>query len=128
MPALEPVPAWRLVASPGALDVARWHGEDVDVLRLAPDEALGLGAIGVDVDDADAIVESEAGFSVARLPRDALGILTAHTEWLIPARTVGPALAQGKVAGVPVKLLIGDPTLLVVQTAYAYELTRRLGW
>jgi hypothetical protein len=35
---------------------------------------------------------------------------------------------QGKIAGVPAKLRLGDPTLLVVQTAYADELTRRLGW
>ena len=57
MPALEPIEAWRVVATAAALDGARWHGEDIDVLRIAPDEALGLGATGVEVDDPDAIVE-----------------------------------------------------------------------
>ncbi len=126
MPALEPVEAWRVVASPEALDRARWHGDDVDVLRIAPDEALGLGATGVELTgDPDAIVEPEAGYSVAIL--DQLDELTVrdHVEWDLDA---ADELAQGKVAGVPAKVRIGNPTLLVVQTAYADELARRLGW
>jgi hypothetical protein len=113
------------VAAPAALDGARWSGEDVDVIRIAPDEALGLGATGVQVDDADAIVEEEAGFAVALLGPE-LAMLAAHTDWPIPEEP--GTLAQGKIAGVPAKLLIGDPTLLVVQTPYADELRRRLGW
>ena len=125
MPALEPVAGVRVVANPDALDRARWSGEDVDVIRIAPDEALGIGATGVDVDDPHAIVEPESGFSVALLgPEDAP--LGDHTDWPIPE--VGGALAQGKVAGVPVKLLVGEPTLVVVQSAYADEIERRLGW
>jgi hypothetical protein len=126
VPALEPVEAWRVVASPEALDRARWHGDDVDVLRIAPDEALGLGATGVELTgDPDAIVEPEAGYSVAIL--DQLDELTVrdHVEWDLDA---ADELAQGKVAGVPAKVRIGNPTLLVVQTAYADELARRLGW
>ncbi len=126
MPALEPVEAWRAVADPAALDRARWVGEDVDVLRIAPDEALGLGASGVEVDgDPDAIIEAEAGFSVAILDiRDAAHV-RAHLEW-----DPGDAgnVAQGKIAGVPAKLVAGDVTFLVVQTAYADELRSRLGW
>ncbi len=125
MPALEPVEAWRVVASPAALDGAHWEGDDVDVLRIAPDEALVLGASGGHVDDPDAIMEPEAGYSVALLDRDLAGI-DAHTECPIP--TTRGSLVQGKVAGVPAKLRIGDPTLLVVQTAYADELRARLGW
>ena len=125
MPAFEPVDAWRVVADPAALDAARWDGDDVDVLRIAPDEALGIGASGVEVDDPDAIVEADAGFSVALLGPE-LVTLGAHTDWPIPEQP--GALAQGKIAGVPAKLLVGDPTLLVVQTAYADELRERLGW
>ena len=125
MPALEPVEAWRVVASPTALDGAHWDGADVDVVRIAPDEALVLGATGGHLDDPDAILEPDAGYSVARLDRD-LAEIAAHTEWPIP--DAAATVLQGKIAGVPAKLRIGDPTLLVVQTAYAAELTRRLGW
>ena len=125
MPALEPVEAWRVVAAPGAIDDAHWEGDDVDVVRIAPDEALVLGATGGHVDDPDAILEPDAGYSVALLDRDLAGI-AAHTDWAIPGDA--GTVAQGKVAGVPVKLLIGHPTLLVVQTAYADELRSRLGW
>ena len=125
MPALEPVEAWRVVAAPAALDGAHWEGADVDVLRVAPDEALVLGATGGHVDDPDAIIEPDAGYSVALLERD-LGGIEAHTEWPVP--TTPGSLLQGKIAGVPAKLRIGEPALLVVQTAYADELERRLGW
>ena len=125
MPALEPVPGIRVVAASAALDGARWSGADVDVIRIAPDEALILGATAVDVDDPDAIVESEAGFAVALLGPE-LATLAAHTDWPIPEEP--GTLAQGKIAGVPAKLLIGNPTLLIVQAAYADELRSRLGW
>jgi hypothetical protein len=54
-------------------------------------------------------------------------LVTRHLDGPRPS---GPALLQGKIAGVPVKLgLPGDGGgILVVQTAYADELTRRLGW
>jgi len=127
VPALEPVEAVRVVASPAALDAARWEGNDVDVLRIAPDEALGLGATGVAVDgDPDAIIEPEAGFVAALLDPAELAALAAHAEWRLPDDV--HTLAQGKIAGVPVKLLGGDLGLLVVQAAYAVELSRRLGW
>ena len=125
MPALEPVEAWRVVATPAAIDAARWLGDDVDVLRIAPDEALGIGAESVDIDDPDAIVEAESGFSVALLTAEDELQVRCHVEWQ-PGEAGSPA--QGKVAGVPATLLVGDPTVLVVQTAYADELTRRLRW
>ena len=128
MPALEPIVGIRVVATPAALDGARWAGDDVEVLRIASDEALGLGATSVEVDDPDGIVEPEAGYSVLLLDREELGALAAHSDWSIPVLKIRPDLAQGKIAGVPAKLLVGDPTLLVVQTAYADELARRLGW
>jgi hypothetical protein len=126
VPALEPVEGMRVVAIPTALDSARWHGDDVDVVRIAPDEALGIGAAGVEVDDPDAILEREAGFSVALLGAADLQTIIAHTDWPLPGDA--DTIAQGKVAGVPAKLVAGDPTVLVVQTAYADELRRRLGW
>ena len=125
MPALEPVEAWRVVASPTAIDGAHWAGDDVDVLRVAPDEALVLGATGGHVDDPDAILEPEAGFSVALLaPEDRAGVLE-HVEWRVDQNG---SLGQGKVAGVPAKLRMAEPALLVVQTCYVDELERRLGW
>jgi hypothetical protein len=126
VPALEPVAATRLVAAPDAVDAGRWSGDDVDVIRIAPDEALGLGATGVDIDDADAIVEPEAGFSAALLDVADLSRLAEHTEWPLPGEA--GILCQGKIAGVPARLLTGEPALLVVQTAYADELRSRLGW
>jgi hypothetical protein len=122
--ALEPAPGVRVLALPEALDRAEWAGHDVIVIRIAPDEALGLGASGVDVDDPGAIVEPEGGFVVARLDEVDLRSLAAHTDWSIP--TEPGTLAQGKIAGVPAKLLIGEPSLLITQTAYADELTRRV--
>ena len=126
MPALEPVAGLRVVAAPAALDAARWTGDDVDVVRIAPDEAFAVGATGVDLDDPDAIVEPEAGFAVALLDREEVAALAAHTDWVLP--TEAGALGQGKVAGVPARLLIGEPSLLVTHAAYAAELRGRLGW
>jgi hypothetical protein len=128
VPAPEPAPAWRVVASPAALDGARWQGEDVEVLRLAPDEALGLGATGVETDDPDAIPQPEAGFSLARLSASELEDVAAQIEWELPQAGEGRTLAQGKIAGVPARLVIGEPTLLVIQTCYVDDLRERLGW
>ena len=130
MPALEPVVAWRVVASPAAVDEARWQGGSVDVIRIAPDEALGLSATAVEVADPDAIVEPDAGFSRATLTARELGHVIGHIEWEVPdaGAAAERILVQGKVAGVPAKLLIGDPTVLVVQTCYVDDLRSRLGW
>ncbi len=124
MPALERCPGIRVVADPAALDAARWVGDALLILRLAPDEALGLGGAGVEVDDPHAIVVEEAGFSVASVDIDAV---IAHVEWSLP--TDRPALAQGSIAGVPAKLwLTEDGATLVVQSAWAADLADRLGW
>jgi len=123
---LEPLSGLRVVGEPRALDAARWSGEaEVTVVRIAPDEAFAIGATDVDVNDPDAIVEPEPGFSSARLDSAALASILAHVEFQLPDER--PALAQGKVAGVPAKLLLGeDSALLVVQTAYAADLEARL--
>ena len=126
MPALEPVHGVRVIASAAALDDARWAGNDVDILRTAPDEAFGLGATEVEVDDPDAIFELESGFVVALLDDADRRAVEAHTDWRFPTAT--GELAQGKVAGVPAKIVGGRPALLVTNAAYADELARRLGW
>jgi hypothetical protein len=127
VPELEIVPSIRVVATPAALDGARWHGDDVDVLRIGPDEALAIGATAVDLHgDPDAIVEPEVGFAAALLTAADTAALAAHTDWPLPGDA--GAVAQGKIAGVPAKLLIGEPTLLVTQAAYVDELRERLGW
>ena len=123
MPALEPIAGTRVVADPAALDAARWHGDEVTVLRLAADDALGIGATSVEVDDTDAIVEPEVGFSGAVVTLDEVG---DHIEWSLPVDR--PAVAQGSIAGVPAKLWLADDgtALLLTATAYADELERRL--
>ena len=126
MPALEPLVGIRVVASPDALDRAVWAGDQVMILRFAPDEAFAIGATAVDVGDPDALVEPEAGFVGARLAAVDVERVVAHTEWSIP--TQPGILVQGKVAGVPAKVRTGEPALLVTQAAYADDLARRLGW
>ncbi|MFP5341710.1 MAG: hypothetical protein ACLGIJ_02110 [Candidatus Limnocylindria bacterium] len=124
MPGRERMPGVRVVAEPAALDGARWAGDGVIVLRTAPDEALALGATGVEVADPHAIVEADAGFVGG--PVD-LERVMAHVEWGLPAER--PALAQGSIAGVPAKLWLTDAgALLVVQAAWADELAERIGW
>ena len=134
MPALEPVAGLRVVARPDAIDGARWEGDDIDVIRIAPDEAFGIGAFGVEVDDADAIIEPESGFAVALLDTDDQFGVVEHLEWILPDEP--GVIAQGKVAGVPARIRTGDPAstpvdspaLLITNVAYADELRRRLGW
>jgi hypothetical protein len=125
VPALDRLRGMRVVAASGPLDRADWHGDDITVLRFAPDDAFGLGARSVDVDDEDAIIEDEAGLAGAWLdPAD----IEPHIEWSLP--TERPALAQGSIAGVPAKVWLpadGD-ALLLTAAAYAHELESRLGW
>jgi hypothetical protein len=122
-PAFETLTGVRVVADPAALDTADW-GDDVTVLRLAPDDVLAIGATGIDVDDEHAIVEPEVGFSGAWVSLDAV---RRHVEWAIPKDR--PALAQGFVATVPARIWLPDDddrALLITATAYADELAERL--
>jgi hypothetical protein len=124
VPVLERLQGLRVVADPGALDGARWVGGEPIVLRFAPDDALGIGARSVELDDAHAIVETETGFVGACLR---IADVAPHLEWTLPAGR--PVLAQGSIAGVPAKLWIpGDgDVLLLTAAAFAHELTERLG-
>jgi hypothetical protein len=120
---LEPLRGLRVVADPAALDGARWQGTEVTVLRFAPDDAFAIGAEGVELDDPDAIIESEGGFVGARLP---VSEVLSHIEWSLPVER--PALAQGSIANVPAKLWLTDEVdpLLLTAAAYADDLMSRL--
>jgi hypothetical protein len=134
VPALEQIHGVRVVATPGALDRAPWKDDDSMVVwRIAPDEAFGWRAgawdYALDLDDPDAIIELEAGCVGSYLTPEDVGDLRRHCEFDWPAGR--PALVQGKVAGVPVKVYLdardsGD--LLLVQGCYADELRSRLRW
>jgi hypothetical protein len=111
------------------VDAARWDADpaDLTVLRFAPDDAFGLGARGVEVDDGHAIVEEEIGFVGAWLSPDALEhLVLPRIEWPLPAGR--PLLAQGLVAGVPAKLWLAEDgrALLLAAGPYAEELRARL--
>jgi hypothetical protein len=123
VPALEPLHGLRVVAEPAALDAARWSGDDVTVLRFAPDDAFALGARSVEVDDEHAIAVAETGFVGAWLRIEAIA---GRLEWALPAER--PALAQGSIAGVPAKLWLPDAwtALLLTAAAYRDELETRL--
>ncbi|HEY8845496.1 MAG TPA: hypothetical protein VIM24_02460 [Candidatus Limnocylindrales bacterium] len=128
MLALEPLRALRVVADPHALDRASWRGDlDVTVLRLAPDDALAVGARSVEIDDEHAIIEEEAGFVGVWLTAEEFEMsILPRIEWPLPADR--PAVAQGSIAGVPSKLWlrVTGGALLLTQAAYADELARRL--
>jgi hypothetical protein len=124
----------RVVASPAAIDGAAWQSphsapDDFEplVLRFAPDEALAIGATGVHLDDADAIVEAEVGYVALMFPVDEFfDLVLPRVEWAAPAER--PAFAQGSVAGVPAKLYVdstGAATVFVL-AAYLDDLLPRL--
>ena len=113
----------RVVAEAAALDAAYW-GEDITVLRLAPDDVFAIDATSVTVDDEHAIVEPEVGLSGAWVALDAV---RRHVEWQLPAER--PALAQGFVATIPARVWLPDDSdrvLLITAAAYADELAGRL--
>ena len=127
MPALDRFTATRIVARPGAIDAAAWPGGSL-VFRLAPDEVLIAPAMNATaVDDPHAIVELETGFSGAWIDRvSAIDLLERECDWEFPA-VDRPALAQGLVAGLPVKVWFErDRVLFIVASPFAAELAERL--
>jgi sarcosine oxidase subunit alpha len=98
---------------------------------VAPDDALVIDAT---VDDAApvathdpyAIIEPEAMFRGAWLDDAQLEALTHKLEWPLPAER--PALAQGMVYGLAIKLVLEtDRTLLIVSGSAFHEVADRLG-
>lgn len=137
MRALERLSGTRIVALPQAIDVAVWP-EGTRVFRLAPDEVLITPALNATaVDDPHAIVELETGFSAVWLDYvTAIDILERECDWELPegigqwgnGSPVGrPALAQGLVAGLPVKVWFErDRVLFIVASPFAGDLAERL--
>jgi hypothetical protein len=120
----------RIVASPDAVDrCVGGLADDVTALRFAPDEVLLVGVHTVNtasVDDPSAIIELDTGYSVFRFsPPEFARLVERHVEFELPHTR--PALAQGRVLGVPVKLWLTDQQCWVVcATAYAHELAERI--
>jgi hypothetical protein len=125
---LEPMRGLRVVADPAALDRASYRGDrDVTVLRLAPDDALAVGARSVDLVDEHAIIEEEAGFVGAWLTAEEFEAwVLPRIEWPLPIDR--PTVAQGSIAGVPSKLWLRATggALLLAPAAFADELGGRL--
>ncbi len=122
MSAPEPIFCTRVVASPAALDAL---ATDAVALRLAPDDLLLVGAVDVRPDDPDAIVCRDDGWALRRMTAaEASALVADHGDWSVP-----PAgIAQGALAGLPVKLLI-DPAgdaLLLVPRPYLADAVERL--
>jgi len=116
----------RVVASPEALDAAEWQdaGPGPDefeplILRFAPDEAFAVGATGVHLDDPDAIVEAEVGYTAVMFPVDEfIDVVLPRIEW--PVSPTRPAFCQGSIAGVPSKLYIDTTGAATVFIAGSY--------
>lgn len=126
MLALNRIKGTRIVATPAALDTARWPA-DALALRLAADEMFVTATVSASaVADPHAIVAPDGGFVGAWLPlAEALDLLERTCEWELPHAR--PAFAQGMVAGLPVKLWFeAERVLFVVAAPYATDLAERM--
>ena len=113
----------RVVAKPAAIDavVAPLGGT---VLRIAPDDAIVIGAATLTVDDPFAIVEPEYAFVQWRLTIAEFDGIKRHIEWPLPDSGL---LGQGLIAGVAAKIVIAsDHVLLIVSASLVDELIERL--
>jgi hypothetical protein len=121
----EPIEAVRVVASPSAIEAARWASDTV-VIRVAPDELLVVDADAPDVADPHAIVEPDWGFAAVSIAAASLDDLQGRAAWPLP-REPG-ASGQGLVHGVPVKVIVraDGSAVLIVARAYMHELEERL--
>ncbi len=137
---LVPMRALRIVARPDVLDDILWPA-DVSALRIAADDVMLIGDIAGDSElgrsvtqtisagDPYAIVCDETGFSGAWVAMaDFAPLAQAHIHWSLPevqgSQTV---VAQGLMAGVAVKLLVGKyRVLMLTPTVSAHELAGRL--
>lgn len=126
MPALKQIHAIRIAATPAALDAIRWPA-DALVLRTAPDEVWTTAVLShADVPDPHAILVPETGFAGVWLPAaKAYALLEQSCEWPLP--DARPALAQGLVAELPLKLwLTEDAVFFLVPVPYAADFEERL--
>jgi hypothetical protein len=148
VPALETLPATRIVAAPTALDSARWPDGSLP-LRTAPDEVLLVHTASVSIGssaphplptsigssephplttDPHAIIAPEGSFMGMWLPlAEALAFLERACAWELP--TARPAFAQGAVANIPLKLWFEhDRVLFIVQSPFAADFEERMKW
>ena len=129
-PRLRPLEATRVIATPAAIEdlLQRqpWPGDALH-LRLAPDELLLTAPPEFAVErDSHAIVERETGFRFVWLAVAATErLLHRECDWQPPSAR--PALAQGAVAGIPVKMWFeAKRTLILAPTPFAAAFQRRL--
>ena len=117
------VAAVRIAARPEALDDASWSA-DATVLRLAADEALLLDALDAGAPEPDAIVFPDMSWVRFVLPAaSGSEVMVRAAAWPAPSRGLG----QGMVAGIPVKLVVGEADWwFVVPAVVADEFEERL--
>ena len=133
MPALNRIAGTRIVAAPAALDAALAAGlwpKTRIALRFAPDELFVTGAVSpaaILALDPHAIVSPEGGYAGVWLPMAiALDLLARTCEWAPPGAR--PAIAQGMVAGLPLKLWFeARRVLFLLPAPYAQEFEERMG-
>lgn len=132
--ALGPLAAVRVVATPDALDAARWP-DGALTMRTAADEALIIavpghpGSLHIAPDtirDPHAIVEDDTSWRGAWLSTaEALDIIERHADWEAPFAR--PALAQGLIAGIAAKVWLGHEQSLIATTApFAVDFAERV--
>jgi hypothetical protein len=113
--------------APAAGAVAPIAPDDAPVLLPGDGGAAGAEAVAGVVAGLDpwALVEPEAGLVAAAVPVALAEWWVAnHADWLLDPAHDG--LAQGLVAGIPVKVRVaGDRALILVPTGYAAELVER---
>ena len=113
----------RVVAKPVALDAAVLP-DGATTLRVAPDDAIVVGAATLTLEDPFAIIEPEYSFVHWRLTSEEFADVTQHIEWPLPS---AGQMGQGLIAGVPAKIMIAsDHVLLIVSAGLAHELLERL--
>ena len=111
----------RVVAAAAALDGAHWPADTL-ALRIAGDELLLIPPQrDVNLADPYAIVITDGSYQGGWVDEAAgLRFLARHCEWELPAAR--PALAQGAVAGFPLKLWFAEEQILfIVPAAYAAD-------
>lgn len=125
MPVFERVHTTRIVATPAALDAARWPAGHI-ALRTAADEVLITPPLAEPkVADEHAIVLADSSFFGGWIEAAlALTVLERECEWELPRAR--PAFAQGMVAGLPLKLWFeSERVLVLVAGPFAHELAER---